>query len=44
MSKCKNCKEEVNLLNAYVYLGPGLVRWECPRCNYTKNYEKTKEQ
>lgn len=41
MSKCEKCKEKVNLLNAYVYFGPGWIRWECPKCNYTRNYERT---
>ena len=39
MSKCEKCKEDVNLLNAYVYFGPGWIRWECPKCNYDNNYE-----
>ena len=41
MAKCEKCKEEVNLLHAYVYFGPGWIRWECPICNYASNYERT---
>ena len=41
MSKCEKCKEKVNLLNAYVYFGPSWIRWECPKCNYAMNYERT---
>ena len=41
MSKCEKCKEDINLLNAYVYFGPGWIRWECPKCNYDNNYERT---
>ncbi|MBO7716451.1 MAG: hypothetical protein J6S85_22995 [Methanobrevibacter sp.] len=40
MSKCEKCKEDVNLLNAYVYFGPSWIRWECPKCNYDNNYER----
>ena len=41
MTKCEKCKKEINLLNAYVYFGPGWIRWECPKCNYALNYERT---
>jgi transposase-like protein len=41
MSKCEKCKEDVNLLNAYVYFGPSWIRWVCPKCNYELNYEMT---
>jgi len=41
MSTCKKCKEKVNLLNAFVYLGLGWTRWVCPKCNYELNYERT---
>lgn len=39
MSKCEKCKEDINLLlSAFTYSGPGWIRWECPKCHYTKNY------
>ena len=41
MSKCEKCKEDVNLLDTYVYFGPSWIRWVCPKCNYELNYERT---
>lgn len=41
MSKCKKCKEDVNLFDTYVYFGPCWIRWVCPKCNYELNYKRT---
>lgn len=41
MAKYEKCKKEINLLNASVYFVPGWIRWECPKCNYAMNYERT---
>lgn len=43
MPKCEKCKEQVNLLNAYLYFGPGWIRWVCPKCDYELNYERTEQ-
>ena len=40
MCKCKKCKEDVNLLDTYVYFGPCWIRQVCPKCNYELNYKK----
>ena len=41
MCKCKKCKEDVNLLDTYVYFGPCWIRWVCQKCNYELNYKRT---
>ena len=41
MCKCKKCKEDVNLLDTYVYFGSCWIRWVCPKCNYELNYKRT---